>query len=115
MKFQNRTFSGIQPTGIPHLGNYLGALSQWVRFQRNPNHKSIFFSIVDLHALTLSQKPKTLQANIREMTASILACGVDPKKSVLFRQSEVKQHTELNWILTCRTPVPWVLRMHQWR
>ncbi|KAJ3125891.1 Tryptophan--tRNA ligase, mitochondrial [Nowakowskiella sp. JEL0407] len=113
LKFRPRTFSGIQPTGIPHLGNYLGALSQWQKFQ-HPTHKSLF-SIVDLHAITVPQKPGSLPSKVIEMTAAVLSCGIDPNQSIIFRQSDVKQHSELSWILTCRTPVSWVTRMHQWK
>ena len=107
-----RIFSGIQPTGIPHLGNYLGALRHWVEVQSS--HDCIY-SIADLHALTVPQVSKALVNNTRELTVALLAMGIDTKKSILFRQSKVSQHTELAWIFFCRTPVGWVKRMHQWK
>ncbi|KAI8616416.1 hypothetical protein BC830DRAFT_1118214 [Chytriomyces sp. MP71] len=110
--------SGIQPTGgVPHLGNYLGALSNWVTMQPTadgPNHR-VFYSIVDLHALTMPQDPATLRANTHEMAISLLAVGIDPDRAVLFRQSRVHAHSELAWLLFCRTPVAWLGRMHQWK
>ncbi|KAJ3029362.1 UNVERIFIED_CONTAM: Tryptophan--tRNA ligase, mitochondrial [Siphonaria sp. JEL0065] len=110
--------SGIQPTGgVPHLGNYLGALANWVNLQptaANPNDK-VFYSIVDLHAITQPQDPATLRKNTKDMAISLLAVGIDPEKSVLFRQSRVHCHSELAWLLFCRTPVGWLARMHQWK
>ena len=82
-----RVFSGIQPTGVPHLGNYLGALSHWVRLQ--DTFDSVLYSVVDLHSLTTPQEPAALRRNVREMAASLLACGVDPKRSIVFQQSQV--------------------------
>ena len=84
-----RIFSGIQPTGIPHIGNYLGALKNWTKLQ--DDNKSVLYSIVDLHSITIPQDPKILRANIYKMAASLLACGVDPKRSILFQQSCVRE------------------------
>lgn len=82
-----RVFSGIQPTGVPQLGNYLGALSHWVRLQ--DQFDSVLYSVVDLHSLTTRQEPSVLRSNVRKMAASLLACGVDPKRSIVFQQSQV--------------------------
>ncbi|KAI8893873.1 hypothetical protein BC833DRAFT_606967 [Globomyces pollinis-pini] len=111
--FNQRIFSGIQPTGVPHLGNYLGAIANWVRLQ--DSHQDCLFSIVDLHAITVPQQPSILKKNINEMAMSLIACGINQDKSILFRQSKVHQHSELAWILFCRTPVSWLTRMHQWK
>ena len=86
----SRIFSGIQPSGVPHLGNYLGALRNWVELQKWCDN--VFYSIVDLHALTVLQAPFLLKKNIREMTVCLLACGVDPNKSILFQQSKANIH-----------------------
>lgn len=83
-----RIFSGIQPSGSLHLGNYLGAIRQWVRLQEKCN--SVLYSIVDLHAITVPQAPLLLRENVRSMAVSLLACGVDPKKSILYVQSQVE-------------------------
>ncbi|KAK0737072.1 hypothetical protein B0T21DRAFT_364354 [Apiosordaria backusii] len=95
-------FSGIQPTGVPHLGNYLGALKQWKDMQdaAHPSDK-LFFSIVDLHALTIPGNADKLRRNRREMLTSLLAIGLDPERSAIFYQSSVSQHAELQWILSC--------------
>lgn len=82
-----RVFSGIQPTGIPHLGNYLGAIETWVRLQEE--YSSVLYSIVDLHSITVPQDPAVLQQSILDMTAVLLACGINPEKSILFQQSQV--------------------------
>jgi tryptophanyl-tRNA synthetase len=102
--------SGIQPTGIPHLGNYLGAIKPWKKLQKD----ELFISIVDLHAITVHQDPNTLRKNTKEMAQSLLACGLSPK-NIIFRQSRIHQHAELAWLLSCRTPVGWLQRMHQWK
>ncbi|KAJ7778819.1 hypothetical protein DFH07DRAFT_911170 [Mycena maculata] len=108
-------FSGIQPTGIPHLGNYLGALSNWVKIQNeNPQDKHIF-SVVGWHALTLPQNPKELGASRRDMLAVLLAIGIDPKKSIIFHQDSNAMHTELAWILSCITPTGRLRRMTSWK
>ncbi|KAF9208827.1 hypothetical protein BGZ49_007383 [Haplosporangium sp. Z 27] len=111
------TFSGIQPTGHPHLGNYLGAISNWVTLQEQAHQakETVLFSIVDLHAITLPQDPEKLRKEKREMAITLLACGIDPKKCILFEQSKVAGHSELTWLLNCMTPVGWLARMTQWK
>jgi tryptophanyl-tRNA synthetase len=109
---RKRVFSGIQPTGVPHLGNYLGAIRHWVSLQEE--HEA-FYCIVDLHALTMPWEPKTLARQTLEVGASLMACGVDPKRSVLFIQSHVAAHTELAWILTCVARMGELRRMIQFR
>lgn len=109
-------FSGIQPTGVPHLGNYLGALRQWVRLQDEAARSTtLLFSIVDLHAITIKQDPKELQKWRREMLASLLAIGLDPARCIIFAQSSVKQHAELMWILSCGASMGYLGRMTQWK
>ncbi|KAF9123335.1 Tryptophan--tRNA ligase, mitochondrial [Mortierella sp. 14UC] len=110
-------FSGIQPTGQPHLGNYLGAISNWVNLQEQAyiDQETLLFSIVDLHAITMPQDPKRLREERRNMAITLLACGIDPKKCILFEQSKVPGHSELAWILNCLTPVGWLARMTQWK
>lgn len=109
-------FSGIQPTGIPHLGNYLGALRQWVRLQDEASpDTTLLFSIVDLHAITIKQDPSELAAWGKEMLASLLAVGLDPKRCIIFSQSSVKQHAELMWILSCGASMGYLGRMTQWK
>jgi tryptophanyl-tRNA synthetase len=109
---KKRTFSGIQPTGNIHLGNYLGALRNWVETQ--DQYENIF-CIVDLHAITLPIDPKELHENIRRLAAIYLACGIDLQHCTLFVQSHVHQHTELEWILNCFTPMGWLNRMTQFK
>lgn len=109
-------FSGIQPTGVPHLGNYLGALQQWVRLQNtSPPSTTLLFSIVDLHALTSRQPPASRLASRRSLLASFLAIGLDPSRSILFHQSAVPAHSELHWILSCDASMGWLSRMTQWK
>ncbi|KAI1304310.1 tryptophanyl-tRNA synthetase [Xylaria venustula] len=109
-------FSGIQPTGIPHLGNYLGAMRQWKRLQDMAGDPDkLLFSIVDLHAITMPQDAESLQNRKREMLAALLAVGLDPKKSTLFYQSSVPQHTELMWILSCTSSMGYLNRMTQFK
>ncbi|TVY53632.1 Tryptophan--tRNA ligase, mitochondrial [Lachnellula cervina] len=109
-------FSGIQPTGVPHLGNYLGALQQWVRLQ-NTAHPStkLLYSIVDLHAITVPQDPEFLRQWKRETLATLLAIGLDPNRSILFYQSSVSAHSELMWILSCTASMGYLSRMTQWK
>jgi len=107
-----RVFSGIQPTGSPHIGNYLGALKHWVRIQYD--YESIY-CIVDLHAVTLYQDPKELRAKIEELAAMLLAVGIDPQHSAVVVQSAIPAHAELAWMLTCVTPVGWLERMTQYK
>jgi len=108
----SRVFSGIQPTGNLHLGNYLGAIRNWVTMQES--HECIY-CVVDLHAITLPQDPATLRTGIREMTAALLASGIDPKRAVLFAQSNVPAHAELAWVLMCTARVGWLNRMTQFK
>ncbi|KAF5269312.1 hypothetical protein FQR65_LT02613 [Abscondita terminalis] len=112
-RFPRKLFSGIQPTGDVHLGNYLGAIMQWVDLQNN--NEDITLSIVDLHALTMSQDPKELSKSILKMTATLLACGLDSDKSILFQQSQVAQHTELAWYLSCISTMARLAHLHQFK
>src|SRR3982751_5762667 len=107
-----RVLSGIQPTGNLHIGNYLGALRNWVKIQYD--YESIF-CIVDLHAVTIYQNPAELQSKIREIAGLFLAAGIDPKHSSMIVQSAVPAHAELAWMLTCVTPVGWLYRMTQFK
>lgn len=109
---KKRVFSGIQPTGNFHLGNYLGAVKNWVAKQ---DEKINFFCIVDLHSLTVPQDPATLRQQIRSMAAMLIACGIDPDKSTLFIQSHVRAHAEGCWLLNCVTPLGWLQRMTQFK
>ena len=109
---QKRIFSGIQPTGNLHLGNYLGAIKNWVNLQ---NHISSIFSIVDLHAITVPQEPLKLKSSTHEVTAAIIASGIDTNKSILFNQSSVKEHSELAWIFNCVCRIGWLNRMTQFK
>ena len=102
----------MQPTGNLHIGNYLGALKNWVRIQ---NDYECIFCIVDLHAVTMYQEPAELRAKIEEIAALYLAAGIDPKTSAIMVQSEVPAHAELAWMLTCVTPVGWLERMTQYK
>lgn len=108
----SRIFSGVQPTGNLHLGNYLGAIRAWVDMQHQ--YKSLF-CIVDLHAITLPQSPEKLRQAIRETAAAYIACGIDPVKNIIFPQSAVAEHSELAWILSCNTPMGWLNRMTQFK
>lgn len=108
----SRVFSGIQPTGNLHLGNYLGAIRNWVRMQ---DEHECLFCVVDLHAITVAQNPATLRAGIREMTAALIASGLDPDKCVLFNQSAVRVHAELAWVLMCTARMGWLSRMTQFK
>ncbi len=107
-----RVFSGVQPTGNLHLGNYLGAIKNWVAMQREYD---CLYCIVDLHAITVPQDPTELTGNTREVTAGLLAAGLDPKKCIIFNQSSVAAHAELAWILNCFTPLGWLNRMTQFK
>lgn len=108
----NRIFSGMQPTRQLHLGNYLGALRNWVALQ---DQYECIFCVVDLHALTQDQEPEVLRNNIREVAAAYIAAGIDPQRNTLFHQSFVPQHSELSWILSCHTPLGWLNRMTQFK
>ena len=105
-------FSGVQPTGEIHIGNYLGAISQFVSNQ--DEYKSIF-SIVDLHAITIPQNPRELLNRTRQVLAIFLASGIDPTKNIIFNQSQVPEHTQLAWILNCTARVGWLNRMTQFK
>ena len=107
-----RVVSGIQPTGGLHLGNLLGAILRWVRMQ---DEAECLFFLADLHALTIDLDPAELSSNVREMAAALIASGIDPKKSVLFRQSAVPAHSELCWILNGTARMGWLNRMTQWK
>jgi tryptophanyl-tRNA synthetase len=107
-----RVLSGIQPSGNLHIGNYLGALGNWVKIQHD--YESIF-CIVDLHAITVYQKPEELRSKVREIAALFLAAGIDPKHSRIVVQSAVAAHSELAWLLTCVTPMGWLERMTQFK
>ncbi len=107
-----RVLSGVQPSGNLHIGNYLGALANWVRIQHD--YESIF-CIVDLHAITVYQKPDELRGKIRELAGLFLAAGIDPKASRIVVQSSVPAHAELAWMLTCVTPMGWLERMTQFK
>ena len=107
-----RVFSGVQPTGNLHLGNYLGAIKRFVELQHT--HECIY-CVVDLHAITIWQDPRELRRHIREVTAAFLACGIDPKAHVVFNQSQVSGHAELAWILNCVARMGWLNRMTQFK
>jgi tryptophanyl-tRNA synthetase len=109
---KKRVFSGIQPTGSPHIGNYLGALKNWAKIQYD--YDSIY-CIVDLHAVTIYQEPAELRQKIEELAGMLLAIGIDPTHSSLIVQSSVAAHAELAWMLTCVTPVGWLERMTQFK
>jgi tryptophanyl-tRNA synthetase len=109
---KKRIFSGIQPSGNLHIGNYLGALKRWVDIQ---NEAEPIFCIVDSHAITVPQDPKVLRSKIRELAGIYLAAGIDPEKSIVFVQSDVSAHAELGWILNCFTPMGWMERMTQFK
>lgn len=109
---KKRVFSGIQPTGNIHLGNYLGAIRNWVQTQEQFTN---IFCIVDLHAITLPIDPKELHFNSRKLAALYLACGLDPQHCNFFIQSHVRQHAEASWILSCFTPMGWLNRMTQFK
>ena len=108
----NRIFSGVQPTGNLHLGNYLGAIKNWVKMQ---DDFECIYCIVDLHAITVAQDPAELTANTREVTAGLIAAGIDPERSIIFNQSRIAAHAELAWILNCHTPLGWLNRMTQFK
>jgi tryptophanyl-tRNA synthetase len=108
----NRIFSGVQPTGNMHIGNYLGALKNWVRLQHDYD---CIFSIVDLHAITVPQDPAELRAATRDVAATYIAAGIDPTRCIIFNQSMVSMHAELAWILSCVTPLGWLNRMTQFK
>ena len=109
-----KIFSGVQPTGNLHLGNYLGAIKNFVQLN-NDNQNECLFCVVDLHAITVNQDPKNLKNNILETVATFIASGIDPKKSIIFNQSRVSAHSELAWILSCVARMGWLNRMTQFK
>ncbi|MGB9736956.1 tryptophan--tRNA ligase [Chloroflexus sp.] len=112
MNRKPRVFSGIQPSGNLHIGNYLGAIQQWVAGQ---GQKTNFICIVDLHAITVPQEPAALHRQTRELAAVLLACGIDPQQTTLFVQSHVRAHAECAWVFSCVTPLGWLERMTQYK
>ena len=111
---KKKIFSGVQPTGNLHLGNYLGAIKNFVSLN-NDNKNECIFCVVDLHAITTAQDSITLRENIRETVATFIACGIDPKKSIIFNQSKVAAHSETAWILSCVARMGWLNRMTQFK
>ncbi len=112
MPFTPRVFSGMQPTGNLHLGNYLGALQRWVEMQ---NTHECIYCIVDMHAITVWQNPGELRQAIRDVTAAYIAAGLDTKKSIIFNQSQVPVHAELGWVFSCVARLGWLDRMTQFK
>jgi tryptophanyl-tRNA synthetase len=112
MAFKERVFSGVQPTGNLHLGNYLGAITKFVALQ---DTYDCIFCVVDLHAITVWQDPPELTHTTREVTAAFLACGIDPKKHIIFNQSQVAEHAELAWVFNCVARLGWLNRMTQFK
>ena len=111
-KFPERVFSGVQPTGNLHLGNYLGAIKRFVEMQKT--HPCIY-CVVDLHAMTMPHDPEQLARTTREVTAAFLACGIDPKANIVFNQSRVAEHAELAWVFDCVARLGWLNRMTQFK
>ena len=112
MAFQELVFSGVQPTGNLHLGNYLGAIKRFVELQ---DRYDCIYCVVDLHAITVWQDPAELPKAIREVTAAFIACGIDPKKHIVFNQSQVAEHAELAWVCNCVARLGWLNRMTQFK
>lgn len=112
MQLTERVFSGVQPTGNLHLGNYLGAITKFVALQES--HECLY-CVVDLHAITVWQDPVELKSNIREVTAAFIASGIDPKSQIVFNQSQVSGHAELAWIFNCVARMGWLNRMTQFK
>ncbi len=110
--FTPRVFSGMQPTGNLHLGNYLGAMLNWIKLQET--HECIY-CVVDMHAITMWQNPMELRRAILDVTAAYLACGLDPKRSIIFNQSQVPEHAELAWVFNCVARMGWLNRMTQFK
>ena len=109
-----KIFSGVQPTGNLHLGNYLGAIKNFVQLNNDINNECVF-CVVDLHAITVKQNPKELKSNIQETVATFIASGIDPNRSIIFNQSEVPAHAEGAWILSCIARMGWLNRMTQFK
>jgi tryptophanyl-tRNA synthetase len=112
MALIQRVFSGVQPTGNLHLGNYLGAIVNFVKLQDSQN---CIYCVVDMHAITVWQEPAELTHNIREVTAAFIASGIDPKKHIVFNQSQVAEHAELAWVFNCVARLGWLNRMTQFK
>ena len=112
MTIKKRILSGVQPTGDLHIGNWLGAISNWVSLQEK--HET-FLCVVDLHAITTEYDPKQLSKNTLSTAALYVACGIDPKICSIFVQSQISAHSELCWILNCMTPINWMERMIQFK
>src|SRR6201981_62098 len=112
MAFKEVVFSGVQPTGNLHLGNYLGAIKRFVELQ---DRYDCIYCVVDLHAITVWQDPVELKRSIREVTAAFIACGIDPKKHIVFNQSQVSEHAELRWVFNCVARLGWLKRMTQFK
>ena len=112
MAFKEKVFSGVQPTGNLHLGNYLGAIVKFVELQKTHN---CLYCVVDLHAITVWQDPQELTKAIREVTAAFIACGIDAKKHIVFNQSQVAEHAELAWVFNCVARLGWLNRMTQFK
>ncbi len=112
MAFKERVFSGVQPTGNLHLGNYLGAIVKFVELQ---NRYDCIYCVVDLHAITVWQDPLELPRATREVTAAFIACGIDPNKNIIFNQSQVAEHAELAWVFNCVARLGWLNRMTQFK
>jgi tryptophanyl-tRNA synthetase len=112
MQKDNILLSGAQPSGDIHIGNYFGAIENWIKLQ--DSYKSLF-GVMDLHAITSTYDPKLVRKNALNLVITYLACGIDPKKSTIFIQSEIKEHLELSWILSCNTPMGWLNRMTQFK
>jgi tryptophanyl-tRNA synthetase len=110
--FPQRVFSGVQPTGNLHLGNYLGAIKRFVELQ---DKYDCIYCVVDLHAITVWQEPEELKRNTREVTAAFLACGIDPRRHIVFNQSQVAEHAELGWVFACIARMGWLNRMTQFK
>ncbi len=111
-QFQQRVFSGVQPTGHLHLGNYLGAIKRFVALQ---DQYDCIYCVVDMHAITVPQDPVELADSIREVTAAFIACGIDPRKHIVFNQSQVAEHAELAWVFNCIARIGWLNRMTQFK
>ena len=110
--FEPRVFSGVQPTGNLHLGNYLGAIQRFVALQ---DEFDCIFCVVDMHAITVWQDPAELKRSIREVAAAFIACGIDPSRNIIFNQSQVPQHAELAWVFNCVARIGWLNRMTQFK
>src|SRR4030088_1743939 len=112
MAFKERVFSGVQPTGNLHLGNYLGAIVKFVALQERYD---CIYCVVDMHAITVWQDPAELKRNIRETAAAYIACGIDPRRHIVFNQSQVAEHAELAWVFNCVARLGWLNRMTQFK